>query len=116
MVVYNAVTARKRSISRRPPAITRLNKGASKRVVAIMAETIVPHFHNEPGLPVIEIGAREFMCVGAKPPFDHPHIFIDMGDDSEAVCPYCSTLYRFDSTLNPHSARPSQCALPQEFA
>ena len=79
-----------------------------------MVGTIVPHFHNEPGLPVIHIGAREFMCVGAKPPFDHPHIFIDMGDDSEAVCPYCSTLYRFDPTLDPHAAEPSQCALQEE--
>jgi uncharacterized Zn-finger protein len=81
-----------------------------------MAERIVPHFHNEPGLPVIQIGAREFMCVGAKPPFDHPHIFIDMGDDSEAVCPYCSTRYRFDATLDPHSARPGECALTEEAA
>ena len=39
-----------------------------------MAESIVPHFHNEPGVAVIEIGAKEFMCVGALPPFDHPHI------------------------------------------
>ena len=45
-----------------------------------MADTIVPHFHNTPGVPVIEIGAREFMCVGELPPFDHPHVFLDMGD------------------------------------
>ena len=40
-----------------------------------MAETIVPHFHNDLGVPVIEIGAKEFMCVGAMPPFDHPHVY-----------------------------------------
>lgn len=79
-----------------------------------MAERIVPHFHNEPGVPVIEIGAREFMCVGAKPPFDHPHIFIDMGDDREAICSYCSTLYRHDPQLGPHEARPAECALAVE--
>ena len=45
-----------------------------------MAESYVPHFHNTPGVPVIEIGAKEFMCVGAEPPFDHPHVFLDMGD------------------------------------
>jgi hypothetical protein len=39
------------------------------------------------------------MCVGAKPPFDHPHVFLDMGDASEQICPYCSTLYRFDAKL-----------------
>jgi len=76
-----------------------------------MAETIVPHFHNEPGVPVIEVGAREFMCVGAKPPFDHPHVFLDMGDDDEIICPYCSTLYRHDSALAGRAARPAECAL-----
>ena len=77
-----------------------------------MAEHVVPHFHNDPGVPVIEIGAREFMCVGATPPFDHPHVFLDMGEDKEIICPYCSTLYRFDSALDSHAARPPQCALP----
>ena len=65
-----------------------------------------------PGVPVIEIGAHEFMCVGAMPPFDHPHIFLDMGGDHEIICPYCSTLYRHASDLDAHSARPAECALP----
>jgi uncharacterized Zn-finger protein len=76
-----------------------------------MAESIIPHFHNTPGVPVIEIGAREFMCVGEKPPFDHPHIFIDMGDATEAICSYCSTLFRYNPSLGPHQAKPAECAL-----
>ena len=76
-----------------------------------MAERVVPHFHNEPGVPVIEIGTKEFMCVGATPPFDHPHIFLDMGDDAEIICSYCSTLYRHDSKLDAQEARPAECAL-----
>ena len=75
-----------------------------------MAEHVVPHFHNDPGVPVIEIGAKEFMCVGATPPFDHPHIFCDMGDENEIICSYCSTLYRFNATLDPHAAIPAECA------
>jgi hypothetical protein len=51
------------------------------------------------------------MCVGATPPYDHPHVFLDMGEDSEIICPYCSTLYRFDPALDPHAARPAECAL-----
>jgi uncharacterized Zn-finger protein len=78
-----------------------------------MADRIVPHFHNQSGLAVIEIGAKEFMCVGALPPFDHPHVFLDMGDDAEIICPYCSTLFRHDPTLSPHAARPEACALPE---
>ena len=78
-----------------------------------MAEHIVPHFHNTPGVPVIEIGAKEFMCVGEMPPLDHPHIFLDMGDSNEIICSYCSTLYRHDPSLPPAGARPAECALPE---
>jgi uncharacterized Zn-finger protein len=76
-----------------------------------MAEHFIPHFHNTPGVPVIEVGAREFMCVGERPPLDHPHIFIDMGDANEAICSYCSTLFRFNPALGPHDAKPAECAL-----
>lgn len=81
-----------------------------------MADKTVPHFHNEPGVPVIEIGAREFMCIGALPPFDHPHIFCDMGGENEIVCSYCSTLYRFSPTLDAHAAKPPECALNESAA
>jgi uncharacterized Zn-finger protein len=64
-----------------------------------MAEHVVPHFHNDAGVPAIDIGVREFMCIGAAPPFDHPHVYLDIGDDTEIVCPYCSTLYRFRPSL-----------------
>ena len=40
-----------------------------------MAHTSTPHFHNTEGLKRIEVGSKEFMCVGALPPFDHPHIY-----------------------------------------
>lgn len=81
-----------------------------------MADHGVPHFHNDPGVPVVEIGAKEFMCEGAKPPFDHPHVYLDMGDENEIVCPYCSTLFRHQPSLNPHEARPPECALPEAAA
>lgn len=74
-----------------------------------MAAHTIPHFQNDAGHPVIEIGAREFMCVGANPPLDHPHVFLDMGDDTERVCPYCSTLYRLNTTLAPTETRPEGC-------
>jgi len=81
-----------------------------------MTESIIPHFHNTAGVPVIEIGAREFMCVGERPPFDHPHIFIDMGGASEAICPYCSTLFRYNPALAPNAAKPPECALEPQLA
>ncbi len=74
-----------------------------------MAASKIPHFHNTPGVRVVHVGSREFMCIGALPPFDHPHIYIDLGSDSEAVCSYCSTLYRFDPALAEGTGLPAEC-------
>jgi uncharacterized Zn-finger protein len=78
-----------------------------KRRMVTMADGVVPHFQNDTGLERIEIGAKEFQCIGAKPPFDHPHVYLDMGGDSEIVCPYCSTLYRHNPALGPSEADPA---------
>nr|WP_306267461.1 zinc-finger domain-containing protein [Pararhizobium sp. IMCC3301] len=71
-----------------------------------MADAITPHFHNTDGVDTIFIGVKEFMCIGARPPQDHPHVFLDMGDESEMVCPYCSTLYRYSADLTATQTRP----------
>jgi uncharacterized Zn-finger protein len=73
-----------------------------------MADHAVPHFHNDPGVSTIKVGVKEFMCTGATPPFDHPHIFIDMGDDGEAICGYCSTRFVYEPRLGAHSD-PKEC-------
>ena len=72
-----------------------------------MAKTNIPHFQNSGGIAQIEVGVKEFMCIGALPPFDHPHIFLDMGKNSEITCPYCSTHYVFNSRLDAGSADPA---------
>jgi uncharacterized Zn-finger protein len=77
-----------------------------------MAGNATPKFHNDAGVPVIEIGVKEFECIGAKPPFDHPHIFLDMGDETEMVCPYCSTLYRHNPKLAADEASPADAVFP----
>ena len=76
----------------------------------------VPHFHNDAGVPVIEIGVKEFMCIGANPPFDHPHVYLDMGADNEIVCPYCSTLYRYNPTLKADETIPPGHAYKEPVA
>ncbi len=73
-----------------------------------MAQGATPHFQNSMGLSMIEVGAKEFMCIGANPPFDHPHVFIDMGSAAETICPYCSTLYKFNRSLDGAEARPAE--------
>ena len=74
-----------------------------------MADKGTPHFHNDPGVPVIHVGSKEFMCIGALPPFDHPHIFIDMGSDEDAICGYCGTLFRYKASLGAGQAEPAEC-------
>ncbi|MBB4039964.1 putative Zn-finger protein [Microvirga flocculans] len=81
-----------------------------------MADKGTPHFHNDPGVPVIHVGSKEFMCIGATPPLDHPHIFIDMGSDTETVCSYCSTLFKYDPSLKADEARPAECVWEPDFA
>jgi uncharacterized Zn-finger protein len=74
-----------------------------------MAGHGIPHFQNDAGHPTIAIGVTEFMCVGANPPFDHPHVFLDMGADSQILCPYCSTLYVHDPRLAEDESDPKDC-------
>lgn len=81
-----------------------------------MAGHATPHFQNDAGVPVIEVGSHEFMCIGARPPFDHPHIFIDMGGENEAVCSYCSTLYRYNPALKAGACIPATCVWETDVA
>ena len=75
-----------------------------------MADAFVPQFANDAGVTTIRVGAKEFMCIGAKPPFDHPHVFLDMGSDDEIVCPYCSTLFKYEPSLKGAACIPPKCA------
>jgi uncharacterized Zn-finger protein len=81
-----------------------------------MAHTSTPHFHNSEGLARIEVGSKEFMCIGALPPFDHPHIYLDMGKDNEIVCAYCSTLYVFNAGLAAGTSEPLSAVYQSEAA
>lgn len=68
---------------------------------------VTPKFNNDAGVAEIRIGVKEFECMGATPPNDHPHIFLDMGRGTELICPYCSTLYKFDASLKADEAVPA---------
>jgi len=81
-----------------------------------MAHGTTPHFHNTEGLSQIEIGSKEFKCVGALPPFDHPHVYLDMGKDNDIVCPYCSTHYIFKPALGTGKANPASALFVSDAA
>ncbi len=81
-----------------------------------MSDHSTPHFHNTAGHRVIHVGTKEFMCIGALPPLDHPHIYIDMGDATEIICEYCSTLYKYNPALHGDETNPSGCAWNAQIA
>lgn len=71
-----------------------------------MADALIPHFANDVGAERIFIGVKEFNCMGARAPYDHPHVFLDMGQDGQILCPYCSTLFVYDPRLGPTESDP----------
>lgn len=71
-----------------------------------MAASVVPHLANDDGADKIFVGVKELNCMGARPPFDHPHVFLDMGGDTQILCPYCSTLYVHDQRLGSDESDP----------
>ena len=67
------------------------------------------HFVNDQGVPEIKIGTKTFMCTGASPPHDHPHVFLDMGNEEQKVCPYCSTTFVYKKGVK--ESEPKGCML-----
>ena len=66
-----------------------------------MANAGSTKFKNDQGVLEIRIGVKEFRCIGASPPHDHPHIYLEMGLADLIICPYCGTLFRYDPQLGP---------------
>ena len=79
-----------------------------------MAASRVPHLANDQGAEKIFIGVKEFQCMGARPPFDHPHVYLDMGQDAQVLCPYCSTLFIHDDRLRPEETAPESCIVEEQ--
>lgn len=79
-----------------------------------MADHATAHFQNDLGVKEITIGVKEFMCCGASDPFDHPHVFLDMGSDEDIVCPYCSTHFKHDGDLGARETKPEGCLYQQQ--
>lgn len=76
--------------------------------------SLIPHFANDQGVEKIAVGVKEFQCMGARPPHDHPHVFLDMGADGQILCPYCSTLYVYDPRLGAGATEPQGALVSAE--
>jgi uncharacterized Zn-finger protein len=76
-----------------------------------MAASTIPHLANDLGVEKIFVGVKELNCMGARAPFDHPHVYLDMGAESQILCPYCSTLYVHDPRLDADQTEPKGCVV-----
>ena len=63
-----------------------------------MAQLATPKISNDDGASEVFVSVKEFECIGAEPPYDHPHVYLDMGSEDEIICPYCSTRFRYKKT------------------
>lgn len=75
-------------------------------------QTVSPEvalFFNEHGAINIDVGVTAFECMGVLPPDDHPHVYLNMADGVEILCPYCSTQYRFKRGLRWNETDPPDC-------
>jgi uncharacterized Zn-finger protein len=87
-----------------------------KTRVDAMARQFVPRLANDQGVEKIFVGVKEFQCMGARPPLDHPHVYLDMGEDNQILCPYCSTLYVHDDRLGESESDPESCIVDKQSA
>jgi len=68
--------------------------------------TYISKLHNDAGVLEIQIGMQEFECIGASPPHDHPHVYLNLGLSDVMLCPYCATVFRYAPMLAPNSVIP----------
>jgi uncharacterized Zn-finger protein len=69
----------------------------------------MPLLFNEMGASSIEIGVAAFDCMGGLPPDDHPHVYLNMGEQASILCPYCATRYSFNPALPWNETIPVDC-------
>ena len=70
----------------------------------------VIRYKNDIGIWKIYIGQKQFVCIGVSAPHDHPHIYLQMGDATSIICPYCATHYSYLHELKGDETDPAGCA------
>ena len=52
-----------------------------------------PEIKSEQNKDVEYVDSKKLSCAGVEGPLGHPKVYLDMGDDNQIVCPYCSKLF-----------------------
>ena len=55
-----------------------------------------PDLKNKEKKELQEVSSSKVTCDGGGGTLGHPKIYLDMGDETEITCPYCSKLFVLD--------------------
>ena len=46
------------------------------------------------------VSSKKVSCDGGGGALGHPKVYLEMGDENEIICPYCSKLFKIISNYN----------------
>ena len=53
-----------------------------------------PEIKDELNLDIEFVKSKKVICDGGGGTLGHPKVYLDMGDENEITCPYCSKLFK----------------------
>ena len=42
---------------------------------------------------------KQVSCKGKEVPYDHPNVYLGIGDDNKIICPYCSKIFVYNADV-----------------
>ena len=52
-----------------------------------------PEIKSEEIKDIEYVNSKKLICSGVEGPLGHTKVYLDMGDNNQIVCPYCSKLF-----------------------
>ena len=59
-----------------------------------------PDIKDELNSNVEFVNSKKVSCDGGGGALGHPKVYLEMGDENEIICPYCSKLFKIISNYN----------------
>ena len=59
-----------------------------------------PDIKDELNSDVEFVNSKKVSCDGGGGALGHPKVYLEMGDENEIICPYCSKLFKIISNNN----------------
>tara|TARA_Y100001935_G_C17206346_1_gene457763 strand:- start:358 stop:534 length:177 start_codon:yes stop_codon:yes gene_type:complete len=55
-----------------------------------------PDIKDDTSINVEVVSSKKVSCDGGGGALGHPRVFLEMGNEDQIVCPYCSKLFKFN--------------------